>query len=443
MASLTPLADGSHRRIWINRVVALVAVAAVIVTAVLWFSRETNKRHYLTLAAGDPAGHRYQIAQALCEEAERQGLQIELLASQGSREDLERLVAGKLDVALVGGEVGHDQEEVRQVATLISEPLHLFARGDIDKPTDLRGKRVGMGGELTGTRHVATRLMRFVGLKPGRDFTDLGLSPSQLERLTADQLPDAFFVISSLPWQAGEKFVREHGYRLIELPFGDALSLTDREMHDFVIPAFSYGAEPAVPPAPLHTVATPMLLIAKKDLSSGAVERLMEVLFEHSFARRASLPPLDASAVLRLHDFHIHPGTLAYLRRGAPIVNEQMLSNLENLRGVLVSAALSVFLLWRWYRSRQLIRFEVYFDSVAAIELEATRKRQAGQLDAAQIDRLLERLAIIKADVLEKHADGSLNGEEQLMSFLIHASDVRAALNRLADEIRDGTPLSL
>jgi TRAP transporter TAXI family solute receptor len=425
--------EGTKRHVWTNRLLAVIAVAAVCVTAVLWFSRTSQQRHYLTLSAGDRGGHRFEIASVLREEAKRHGLQIEVLPSRGSLADLESLAAGNLDLALVGGEVGQDRDEVRQVATLISEPLHLFARPEIRAAdtASLRGKRIGTGGALTGTHRVALKVMTFIGLKAGVDFTEVALTPSELTALPLAELPDAFFVLSPLPWTPASKLVREGGYRLLELPFGDALSLSDREVRDVVIPSYSYSVDPPVPAKPLHTVATPMLMVANRHVSTAAIERLLEVLFEADFARRASLPPLDPRAVLRLHDFRLHPGTLAYLKRDEPIVNGEVLGTLENLRSFLVSAAVSLFLLWRWYRSRQLINFETYFDAVSAVEHEALRMANSRNVDDRALADLWQRLATIKAEVLEKHAGGNLNGEEQLMSFLIHVADVRAALGRL------------
>lgn len=433
METIPQLPDRSRSRIWANRAVALIAVAALCVTAVLWFSRNQRKDHRLTLRAGDPGGHRYEIARILRYESLRHGLKVDLLPSQGSQSDYEDLLSGKLDLALVGGEIGHDRDEVRQVATLVSEPLHLFVRNEIagDVPEGLRGKRISIGGKTTGTRRVATKVMNFIGLRAGTDFVDEAYIPSQMRELTDEQLPDAFFVLSPLPWRPGTRLVRDHGYRLVELPYGEALSLSDREIHDAVIPAFSYSVNPPVPEKTLHTVATPMLVVANSHVPIAAIERLMEVLFESDFSRRANLPPLDPRAVTRMHDFLIHPGTLAYLKKGEPIVNGEVLGTLENLRSFLVSAAVSVFLLWRWYRSRQLINFETYFDAVTELEQDAYRKRHAGQLDSAELDQLFAKLSTIKADVLEKHAAGNLNGEEELMSFLIHVGDVRTSLNRM------------
>lgn len=425
--------EDTRRRIVLNRLVAIVAIGALIVTALLWRSRQSERRHYLTVSAGIKLGHRHELAVVLSKVAAKHGLDLEVRDSNGSRADLNDVENGTLDLALIGGDVGHATPHVQQVATLVSEPLHLFATPDIvaEGLPGLKGKRISLGGNQTGTHSLALKVMEFGDLKPGRDFVEVDFNAPDIAALRKADRPDALFALSPLPWELGEKLVDE-GYRLMEIPFGEALSLRDREIHDTMIPAFSYSVVPPVPEEPLHTVATPMLVIANQRVPKSAVVRLMETLYSPEFARLASLPPLDPKAVVAMHDFPIHPGANSYLRRDDPILNGQMIDSLENLRSFLVSGALSLFLLWRWYRGRQTLGYEPYYDAVSAVERESLELRSQGKLTPAESHRLWERLAAIKAEALQKYSTGSLNNQEQLGAFLAHVSDARTSLSTLA-----------
>lgn len=421
------------RRIQGNRVVALVAVLALAATGFFLFRATRAERHVLTISAGDGLGHRHEMARLLAEEATLHGVQLELASSRGSEEDVQLIIEGKLDAALIGGEVGRHQAEIREVAVLINEPLHLFVKPEIAARgiTGLKGASLNLNRLESGTRHLAHKVLEFIGLTSGTDYEDLHYSYEELINLSDKDLPDGVFALSPLPWKIGARLVQQHGYKLMELPYADAMALSDREIQNVVVPAYSYCVNPPVPEKPLHTVATPMLLIVHRDVSKAAVERMLEIIFEQGFARRASLPPLDPRAVLRVREFQLHRGTISYLKRGEPVVNGQLIDNLENLRSFLVSAALALFLLWRWYKRRELIGFEAYFDAVTQLEQEALMKERTGQLTLADLRRIWQQLASIKAEVLEHHAAGSLSNEDQLVSFLTHVSDVRNCLESL------------
>jgi hypothetical protein len=71
----------------------------------------------------------------------------------------------------------------------------------------------------------------FAGLQPrepaspkGYDVTTLGLEQLSIGN-DRGQLPDAVFLVSSMPSETARLQVRRHSYRLIPLAFGEALSM--------------------------------------------------------------------------------------------------------------------------------------------------------------------------------------------------------------------------
>ena len=132
-------------------------------------------------------------------------------------------------------------------------------------------------------------MLEFVGLQSGRDYTEVDICARQNRRPTRQKIPDGVFLITSLPsGEIGDRLVHQLGYRLMELPFGEAMALRNPSLHDMVIPAFSYGIHPPVPDRPLHTLGQRLLIVANRDTSSAAIERLMSVIFESEFRRRAA-----------------------------------------------------------------------------------------------------------------------------------------------------------
>src|SRR5262249_50149595 len=155
-----------------------------------------------------------------------------------------------------------------------------------------------------------------------------------------------------------------------------------------VIPAYSYSIDPPVPDHPLHTPGQRLLLVAHRETPAAAIERLMGVLFESEFRRRAKLPSLDPTAVLTSREFPLHDGTVRYLNRNEPLIKADSIDKIENLRSFLVSAALAAFLFWRWQKRRNLIGFETYIDAVSELELSALAMERSGMFDYAELRRM-------------------------------------------------------
>ena len=378
--------------------------------------------------------HRHQVALILCSEAARHGLDIELVATSGSQESLAKVAAGELDAAMALGDFDIPDDQIRQVAVLGHEAMHLFVKPELIEGglAGLRGKRLSLSAPGSNTHKIAHNLLEFVGLVAGRDYEEEDFSHAKLKEATIGGLPDGIFAITALPWaEVGEALVNMHGYRLMELPFGDAIALRNPSVHDIVIPAYSYGIDPPVPEKPLHTAGQPLLVVANRQTPDEAIVRLMKVLFDSDFGRRARLPALDAGAVDKEREFPLHAGARKYLNRNEPLIKTDMIDRVENLRSFLVSAAVAAFLFWRWHKRRKMIGFETFIDAVTEVELAALEIERKGDVDFDELRRLRRRLSEIKGEALERQSEGAISGEEQMASFLTHVLDVRNYLDSL------------
>src|SRR5262245_28753781 len=120
------------RRALRDAFLATLGLVAVVTTVALLVYTPRIPRRSLTLTAGSQSGLRHQMGLALTKEAGPYGLDFELVATAGSEEALEQVDAGKIDVALVqGGLAARHRANVRQVAALHVEPLHLLVKQEL------------------------------------------------------------------------------------------------------------------------------------------------------------------------------------------------------------------------------------------------------------------------------------------------------------------------
>lgn len=141
-----------------------VPVLAALVGALFYFVAPPPPMH-ARLATGGANGGYAVFGQRLKEELARQGFDLELVPSDGSLDNLDKLRNGEVEMALVqSGQELTLPVEVRQrlhgLGVMYQEPLWLFRRADvdIDSMADLQQLRVAIGKPGSGTRAIADAL---------------------------------------------------------------------------------------------------------------------------------------------------------------------------------------------------------------------------------------------------------------------------------------------
>ncbi|MCA9607395.1 MAG: hypothetical protein KC619_17435 [Myxococcales bacterium] len=413
------------------RLALVLAITAGLVTLVSLGLALRSPERTLRISAGDEQGRRHQVAQVLRDHLEEHGIHVVLEPTSGSADALERVASGRLDAALVQGGLPCGPR-IREVAPLTFEPLHLLVRdAAILRLDDLRHRRIDLGPEGSGTRALSLELLALVHMQPGRDFEEEPLSYDELQSKPADQLPDAFFHVSTLPSPVAEFLMRRRGYRLLALPYADAMHLRDIAVRPGRIPAFAYGVSPAHPPEEVPSIATRMLIVARDDADEDTIRRILEVLASDTFARDSRLPERLETAAMTQPEIPLHHGAEQWLRRNDPLVTPELIDNVESMRSFLVSLFVALFLGWRWWRARQLLGFEKYLHQVTDLEREVLKLELEADLDLIRLLQIQRRLGQLKNEALEGYGAGRIASADLLNGFLAHVTDVRSYLNAL------------
>lgn len=412
------------------RVGLVLLLIALAVTGLTLGLALRSPRVALRASAGDGLGRRHEILQVLATFASERGIDLDLVTTTGSSASLAMVGDRRLDVALVQGGLPA-LPEVREVAPLELEPLHLLVRDDaIATVEDLRGRRVHLSPPGSGTRELSLALLNLTRVHPERDFREVSMTYEELESLPSEVLPDALFHVSSLPSPVAEFLVRHRGYHFVELPFAQAMHMRDTTVQAGVIPIYAYGGSPPQPPRDVETLATRMLIVAHHDTDADAVRRLLEIVGSHDFARAARLPGVSVEA-LGSPELPLHDGAIAWQRRNDPLFTPEIIDNIESMRSFIVSAIVALVLFWRWFRARQQRGFDEYLARVTSLEREVLELELAADLDLPRLLQIQRQLGEIKNQALASYGAGVLRSADLLNSFLAHVNDVRTYLNAL------------
>jgi TRAP-type uncharacterized transport system substrate-binding protein len=443
----------------------VLGLAAIAFAVYFYYHAPREKSYRLRVTAGNAYDTRHQIAHLLQSEAAPHALQLEVQETAGSEEALEKVNTHLLDLALIqGGLSCNDCPQVRQVATLQVEPMHLLVKKELAQEVTqhlaaLAGKTVNLGKAGSGSHTLAVEILAFAGLQPRGPDRPGGYIPMArsghelLEESDRARLPDAVFGVVPLPSRVAKSLVSKHDYRLVPLPFGEAFALNSLgeaearavgltegyrvdkgRIYATTIPAFTYSLDPPVPAVPLPSLGARMLLVAHKDVDTQAVRRLVEVAYTSEFTKVAH-PPLDAKLLEPAPEFPWHDGTRLYLQRNQPLLSGPLLDSFHKGFAILAAAASGLFVLWQWSKQRsQFTRdrgFTKYIDQVTRIEEQAMRVERGQPTALPHLLALRDELGRLKTEALDRFTQGELAGKELLSSFLVQANEARAYVTRL------------
>ena len=470
MERLLRLFSRVGKRLRVKKLVALVllvtglSLLALSIYAIFRSPRETT--YQLRLTAGSPYDTRNKLAEYLQEEGRSANLRFNLQHTEGSVEALGKVDRGEIDFALIqGGLRFPNQSNVRQVAALYVEPLHLVVRESL---LEAAGKDLGVLNGLTinvsrpqsGTNLLATRALRFVGVEPKRQthlsYRDIlqrlqGIADAKSHKQRValkQQLPDAFFVVATIPSQVIRQLVVTADYRLVPLRFGKAFSMisveeettdSDRinQLHLQMtsIPELTYSVSPPVPPESCETFGGRLVLIAHKNVPTEVILRLMPLIYEGA-VNNLYHPPQPTEV---LPEFQLHEGAIAYRDRNKPFLRAdviQLLQKIASIVGPFIGALIALYGFYRW---RQVLRFTAFFRKIAYWQLVAKGIKTHDQLpqnNHARLQYLNHQLDDIQQQAINNFCQNYFRGEGVLYNLLQLIAEARSTFER---ELHDPT----
>jgi len=185
---------------------AWLAMVVVLIAFGLYRLVEPAPPREITMATGGEEGYYHALGQYLQDGLKREGVELELISTAGSSENLDFLTDpdGTVSIAFVqsGLErvVDAPDAALASLGSLYYEPIWLFYRRSIglDTTRDLRGMRVALGAEGSGTHAIAGYLLAENGLLDGDDrliVVEAG-GEDAVELLHSGQIDAAFFTVS-------------------------------------------------------------------------------------------------------------------------------------------------------------------------------------------------------------------------------------------------------
>jgi len=382
---------------------ATIAVIIAFIVAFQWVKPAPPNR--AVIATGRSDGAYYRFAQQYRERLAREGIRLEIRETSGSVENIRLLEdpASGVDLAFVQGGTGSaaKTESLVSLASLYFEPLWVFSR-TAPGPTDLRalrGRRLAVGPDGSGTRAVALTLLAANGITEttARLLPLTGTDAVQALRRGA---VDTVFLVAGPGSPAVKEMLRTPGIELLGFPRADAYTKHFPFLTKLVLPAGGLSLQDNLPPRESFLLAPAATLVVRTDFHPALVDLILVVTAAvHGrrglFETAQQFPSADYLEFPLMHEAErYHKSGPPFLARYLPFWAATLVDRVKVLLLpllVLVPIARLVPQAYRWrIRSKIINR---YRDVVEADQMLARRP------SPAECAELLIRLDQIEEDV--------------------------------------------
>lgn len=424
-------------------IVATIVALAVIIGGFYAFRTLSGNqaRHEVVIATGAEFGTYHALGNALARVLEGTDVveSATVLPTGGSVENMELIGDGSTDFAFVQSDTP-PSTNARLVASLYNEVLHiLVSKLDADEIRtihDLRGKRVSLGPEGSGTRQLSKRVLGHFGVEVGED---VALLPSDATAGLIDGSVDAAFVLTAIPSRMVAELAEKDAIRFLSLGdaqlYGneaDALALVFPSIRGTTIPQSTYVR---LPQQPVRTIEVSAMLIARRGLDQNLVRIVAETLFENR-SGEGGLEGNDLVVARRIHEDYrpaavtvpYHRGAIAYYHREEPAFFVEYAEAISLGLTLLVGLYSGSIAFREWMRRRMKNRIDAYL-----LEVE----EQTADLGSLALEKLIEHRDAL--DDIRHRAFSDLVSERLLAdeSFTIFQNHLRDEFTAIEARIKE------
>jgi TRAP transporter TAXI family solute receptor len=262
----------------------IVGPGVLLIVASLWFASffiQPAPPKRIAIATAGETGSYYAIGQRYAAMLRESGITLDVVATAGSDENVKRLSkpGSGVQVALLQGGTTNAKEspELISLGRLYLEPMWIFYRGDatLDRIADLKGRRIVVGAQGSGTRKLALTLLALNGITADT-ATLLDLSGADADAALTGGTADAAFFTSAAAAPQIQALLRRPDVELMSLAHAEAYTRKLPYLSRIVLPMGAIDIVQNIPPADVAMVAPLAVLVAREDLHPALVGLLAE-----------------------------------------------------------------------------------------------------------------------------------------------------------------------
>jgi TRAP-type uncharacterized transport system substrate-binding protein len=283
----------------------------------------------IVMLTGPKESSYYSIADRYAKIIARSGVKVHVVETGGAQDNLRRLADRKIraDVGFVLGGVaeGNETSGLMSLGSVFVQPVMVFYRSKeaVDRLVQLRGKRIAIGPESSGTHALAMKFLVANGMdKDPTPLLDLD-GDDAAEALKQGKIDAAFLMGELVRGQVTHDLLKEPGIRLMNFRQADGYMRRLKFLSRLTLPEGALDLGEDLPPQDVELVGPTVELIARDNLNPALSDLLISAAREiHGSAgmyRKAGEFPAPLA-----RDFPISEDAERFYRSGTPFLYKKL-----------------------------------------------------------------------------------------------------------------------
>jgi TRAP transporter TAXI family solute receptor len=415
-----------------------VVIAIVGFLVAYQFVTPAPPRH-IVIGTGSPKGAYYAFGKKYSELFAKEGIRLEVKITTGSAENLKLLEADSdgVDIAFIQGGMGAlaKTEKLVSLGSLYFEPLWIFHQKDLtlNLLSDLKGLRVAVGEEGSGTKVLTMQLLALNGITAKNTRLLSHDSVQTVEKLLRGEIDVAFFVTTHRsPYL--HQLRKSKSITLMGLQRAEAYALRYHYLHVLKLPEGVIDFQANVPSRDLNLVAPSTQLVARSDLHPALIELFLQTAKEvhesgGGFERRGEFPaPKYLDFELSKEAKRFYQSGPPFLQRYLPFWVANFLNRMKIMLLPLVALLYPLFKLmqpiYRWQMRSRIYR---WYSELESVDLEINKEGLTVNLDEYFL--MLDNLENKVSNISVPHAYS-----EELYNLRLHIDMLRNQLYKALEK---------
>jgi len=288
----------------------------------------------IKMATGLPQGLYYQFGERLKHELAKEGVFLEVVESGGTVDNLRLLSNPKSDVdfAMVQGGVADLEKypHLVSIGGMFYEPVWVWYRpaafkadgGELRVLSQLKGKRVSVGNQGSGTAVLSDALLKLSEIDEGELRAEYLTPEEAVAKLNSGELDVAFIVVAAeSPFL--KKFYTIPGIRLMNFDQGDAYVRNLPYLSKVNVPRGLLSIANDVPKRDIQVLSATATLVGKDNVSPALLSLMLGATYDilPSYTRLQKLGEFPSATGL---DFPLHDDAEIYLKDGPSFLHRHL-----------------------------------------------------------------------------------------------------------------------
>ena len=400
----------------------------------------------LTMATGRTDGAYYALAQEFKKELAKEKIELTILETNGSIDNIERLNSNQAQVAFIQSGVvdSANHPELQGLGSLYFEPVWVFVRkgNGVERLNQLGGAKIAVGEAGSGTRSVADAILA------DNQLNATNISIFELSGMDAvnafkqDQL-DVIFSVGSYNATSIQAMLNEADAELLNFRRAPAYAKRLPYLSSMILPEGVVDLHSNIPPQDVALISAAATLVAHNDLHPALNDLLLQIsarLFSQStlFSEAGQFP--SAAFV----DFPISPEAQRFYKSGAPFLQRYLpfwaatlLDRLKVMLVPLLALLIPLFKIlpptYRWTVRKKIYK---WYDEIQIIDQSANELVTEDNLELclANLDKIEDEVRTVEVPLGYAYELYVLRQHIDLLARQISAHEQVLEKNRLEQE---------